>query len=222
MTTPRRDFLSWLGASGAFAAVGLPTVHPTIDQPLDVPISDKWDMSWCDRITGKVRAVFDSPGVSEGAGMFRAQLWRDQHAEVYGVPMADMSAVLVIRHEAIPLVMNDAYWQRFEVGKELKLRDEKGNKWAKVNPVGVLAPGTPEKWANYNIESFIKSGGIVLACNLAFGEIVAKVMKEDKLSKEDARKRAIEQLIPGVILQPSGGFAALRAQQLGCNYLLAS
>ena len=222
MTTPRRDFLKRLGTTGALAAIGLPTALHAEPAAHDVPVSDKWDMSWCDRVTGKVRAVFDSPQVGEGGGMFRAQLWRDQHMEVYGAPLSDISAVLVVRHEAIPLVMNDAYWLRFDVGKELKLKDAQDKKWAKVNPIGVLQPGTPEKYTNYNIAEFIKSGGIVLACNLAFGEIVAKFRKEDKLSKDDARKRAIEHLIPGVILQPSGGFAALRAQQAGCNYLLAS
>ena len=222
MTTPRRAFLNWLGASGAFAAAGLPTLPSIGHAGHDVPVSDKWDMSWCERVTGKVRAVFDSPQLGEGGAMFRAQLWRDQHMEVYGAPLSDVSAVLVIRHEAIPLVMNDTYWQRFDLGKELKLKDANDKKWTKVNPVGVLQPGTPEKWTKYNVAEFIKSGGIVLACNLAFGDIVARFQKEDKLSKEDARKRAIEHLIPGVILQPSGGFAALRAQQAGCNYLLAS
>jgi hypothetical protein len=222
MTTPRRDFLKRLGATGAFAAIGLPASLQAEASHHDVPVSATWDMSWVDRVTGKVRAVFDSPHVDEGSGMFRAQLWRDQHIEVYGAPLSDISAVLVIRHEAIPLVMNDAYWQRFDLGKELKLKDENDKKWTKVNPVGVLQPGTPEKYTKYNIAEFIKSGGIVLACNLAFGEIVAKFMKEDKLAKDDARKRALEHLIPGVILQPSGGFAVLRAQQAGCNYLFAS
>jgi hypothetical protein len=38
----------------------------------------------------------------------------------------------------------------------------------------------------------------------------------------DARKQAIAALVPGVILQPSGVFAALRAQEAGCLYLRAS
>jgi hypothetical protein len=118
--------------------------------------------------------------------------------------------------------MNDAFWAKYEMGKELKLKDDKGKKWAKVNPIASNPPDTPPKWAAYNLPAFIASGGIVLACNFAFGEMVAKVKEADKLSSEDARKRALEYLIPGVILQPSGGFAALRAQQAGCSYLLAS
>ena len=222
MATPRRDFLSWLGASGTFAAVGVPNLHSTPHQPLDVPVSDKWDMTWCDRVTGKARAVFDSPEASEGAAVYRGVAWRDQHSEVYGTPITDLTSVVVIRHEAIPLVMNDTYWERFKVGEELKIRDSKGKKWTKVNPVSTAPPDTPPKFAKYTLPAFISSGGIVLACNIAFGGMVQSYVKEDKLSQEDARKRAIENMIPGVILQPSGFFAVLRAQQVGCNFIIGS
>ena len=222
MTTPRRDFLGWLGASGVFAATGLPARPSAGSLALPVPVSDKWDLSWCDRVTGKVRAVFDSPDVSEGDALFRAQVWRDEHKEVYGTPPGETSAVIVFRHKGIPLAMNDAFWKRFELGKELKLKDDKSKKWTTINPIASTPPGTPERWANYNLPAFIASGGIVLACNFAFGEMVARVRKADKLSADEARKRTLEYLIPGVILQPSGVFAAIRAQQAGCSYLMAS
>jgi hypothetical protein len=222
MSTPRREFLSWLGASGAFAATGMPSLHPRASGASRAPITDKWDVSWADRVNGKIRAVFDSPGLADGAAMFRAQLWRDEHTEVYGTPLAESSAVLVFRHAGISLVMNDAYWERFKIGHEMKVMDQDGKKIVKANPVATLAPGTPARWANYNIPAFIASGGIVLACNLAFSEVVARFKKADKATSEAARKTAIDHLIPGVILQPSGVFAVLRAQEAGCNYLLAS
>ena len=33
---------------------------------------------------------------------------------------------------------------------------------------------------------------------------------------------ALQHVVPGVILQPSGVFATLRAQEAGCQYLLAT
>jgi hypothetical protein len=222
MPTPRREFLSWLGASGAFAAAGTPLPHPWEASPEPKPISSKWDVSWTDRVSGKVRAVFDSPQMSDGAAMFRAQVWRDEHLEVYGTPLTDSSAVIVFRHEGIPLVMNDAYWERFNVGKKAKVHTMDGKSFVKENPISKMADKTPPMWANYNIPAFIRNGGIVLACNFAFGDIVDTFKKADKLKDDDARKKAIDHLIPGVILQPSGVFAVLRAQQAGCSYLLAS
>jgi hypothetical protein len=42
------------------------------------------------------------------------------------------------------------------------------------------------------------------------------------VSDELARERAIGYLVPGVVLQPSGVFAAIGAQDAGCTCLRAS
>lgn len=222
MSTPRRDFLGWLGASALLGAAASPLSASTSESRLPRALDSKFDMSWTDRVTGKYRAVFDSPEVSEGAALFRAAMWQDQHKAVYGTDPKEMTSVAVFRHKGISLVMSDAYWERFEVGKANKLKDDKGKKWAKANPIRAAAPGTPPQRARYNIEGFIASGGIVLACNLAFANVVDHYTKAEKVSKEEARKLALVQLLPGVILQPSGVFAALRAQESGCHYILAS
>jgi len=72
------------------------------------------------------------------------------------------------------------------------------------------------------LDKFIARGGIALACNLAFGDMVDVVAKKDGGTPEAARKTALAALVPGVILQPSGVFAALHAQDVGCKYLRAS
>lgn len=224
MSQPRRTFLGLLGAGSLAAVGGTPltarrrldgTAHPE-------PVDDSWDMSWVDKVQGKYRAVFDSPEVAEGAAVFRACLWRDNYKTVYGTDRAAMSPVIVFRHEGIVLVMNDEYWDRFNIGKEEKLKDEGTGKWTRKNPIRVTAPGIPEQWKDYNMESFQAQGGVVLACRVAFGDVIGTIKKADKLTKEEAEKRARAQLIPGVILQPSGVFAVLRAQEAGCAYIKAS
>lgn len=225
MSNPRRDFLGWLGATTVFAAAGAPlAARETGAAPVAPlrPRDDTWDISWVDRIQAKHRAVFDSPEISEGMGLYRALIWRKQFKEVYGTAANEMNPVVVIRHSAIPLVMNDAYWARFQVGKDVKMKDPKTKKWYLRNPVRVTDPGTPPEWADFSLEGLMGSGGTVLACNLAFQEVIYRFRQEDKLSRPDAEKAAKEHLIPGVILQPSGVFAVLRAQQAGCGYIMAS
>lgn len=228
MARPRREFLGWLGASTVLAATSGSPLRAQERAPVPagrpdglVPVPSEWDVSWTDRIQGKHRAVFDSPEVSEGAALYRAVMWRDQYKEIYGTEPSEMSPVLVIRHLAIPLAMNDAYWARFSIGKEEKLKDPATKKWYTVNPIRAAAPDTPPRWAAYNLEALMASGGIVLACNLAFRMVVAK-FSEGGLTPEQADAAAREHLIPGIILQPSGIFATLRAQQAGCGYILAS
>ncbi|HKV73031.1 MAG TPA: hypothetical protein VJN95_00815 [Gemmatimonadales bacterium] len=223
MIQPRRTFLGLMGL-GSLASLVRPlsaseplahSVHPE-------PVDDTWDMSWVDKVSGKYKAVFDSPEVSEGAALFRACVWRDNYKTVYGTDPGEMSAVVVFRHEAIALAMNDEYWDRYDQGKENKLKDEATGKWTRVNPIRVAPPGTPEKWASYNLTSFMASGGVVLACRMAFADVVSNVMKKEKLAKDAAIEKAKALLVPGIILQPSGVFGVLRAQEAGCAYIKAS
>ncbi len=189
------------------------------DHPL--PVADEWDMSWTSRVTGKYRAVFDSPEIAEGAGIVRAAAWSDLYRDVYGVEKSDISSVLVLRHAAIDLVMNDAYWARFDLGKEHKLRDANGKKWAKVNPISAQSL-TDEKAKRYTLETFMASGGIVLACGWAFRFVASRIAKADKLEPAEARKQALTQMVPGIVIQPNGIFAVLRAQEAGCHFAAAS
>ncbi len=159
MTTQRRDFLGWLGGSSLLALGGAPvSLHPHArpGRAHPTPVDDKFnDVSWADKVQGKFRAVFDSPEISEGAALFRAMVWCDEYKAVYGTARSDMSAVLVVRHEAIQLAMNDEYWKRFKIGKEVRLKTPEGKKWAEANPIRASPPDTPPEFAKYNLENFI-------------------------------------------------------------------
>jgi hypothetical protein len=231
MSRHRREFLSWLGASTLLAAMGR---GASAQAPEDErasgahgvarpPVSDRWDVSWVEKISGDACAVFDLPEAGEGEGVWRAERWREDYREVYGETKDGPTAVLVIRHAAIPLIMDNEYWKRFEVGKKLGIKNHHTKKWAVANPVSTAHDGAPTKSESYTIQQFLANGGIVLACNLAFvGRVVSDYGKADDLSSEDAYARARAHILPGVILQPSGVFATLRAQQAGCAYILAS
>ncbi|HEU4585753.1 MAG TPA: hypothetical protein VFR95_08385 [Gemmatimonadaceae bacterium] len=228
MSERRREFLGWLGASTLLAALGrsADAQSSSVEQAkgaAPTPRSDQWDMSWVDRVHGDARAVFDLPEAGEGEGVWRAERWREDYEQVYGAKPNDLTAVLVIRHAAIQLIMDNEYWKRFEVGKTLDIKDHKTKKWAEANPVSISHDGAPTTDERYTFQSFMANGGIVLACHLAFsGRVVPDFRKCDKLSGDEAEARAREHVLPGVILQPSGIFAVLRAQQAGCAYVLAS
>lgn len=211
----RRSFLGLLGAGAALPVLD---ARAAVAHPAPRP-DTTWDMSWVDRIGGSYRAVFDTPEINDGAGMFRAVMWRDQYKEVYGTDPAEMTAVLVIRHAAMPMVMDDAFWDRHQLGKARKIKD--GKQWARRNPWRT-SEGNPKAWAMYSMEAFRDNGGIILGCSLAFGQMVAMVAKAEKLKQAEAREKALQHLLPGVTLMPSGIFAVARAQAAGCVFVAAA
>jgi hypothetical protein len=226
----RREFLGWLGAGtvavltgrGMGAQIAGDGVRLRTGSSL-TPVSRDWDVTWVDRIHGDARAVFDVPSPGEGDGVWRAGRWREDYAEVYGVDAGDVTPVLVIRHEAIQLIMDDEYWKHFDVGKRLKMHSHAGKGWTETNPVSGAAKDSGGDFDRYSLQYFMAHGGIVLACHMAFrGRVVPDYVKSDGLDDAAAEERAREHIIPGIILQPSGVFAVLRAQQAGCSYLLAS
>ncbi len=243
MTIPRREFIGFAGATGLLAAAGpLAGLEPASRFLTDEEkvaagntltgitstaaggaesILPNYDMTWVDRITGKHRAVFDSPAFSDGAALFRAVMWCNQYKQVMQTPRTDMSPVVIFRHEGIVLAVNNQYWDEYDLGKEYKLKGEDG-KVVKKNPVN--GPAAGEKGGSpYSVPAFIASGGIILACGLAFSGIVASVAKKRKIERAEAQKVAeAEYLLPGVILMPSGVFAAIRAQEAGCHYMVGS
>ena len=241
MSNDRRRFLGWLGGTSLLGIASVPSLPsalaaspPPVQPPHaahPAPVSETWDVSWTDRVKGDHRAVFDSPQLADGAALFRAVAWCDHYKEVYGVERSAMSPVLVLRHGAIDLVVNDEYWCRFRLGKEHKMKGATG-KWVEANPLtvkpasataGANTPAaTDDKRDKYTLERFIADGGIVLACSWAFGQVAGRIRKEEKIEQAAATERAKGYLIPGVILQPNGIFAALRAQEAGCHYVMAS
>jgi hypothetical protein len=226
MTLDRREFLTGLAATGMLAAMPGSLPIPFTDAERDAlrrsPDEEKWDMSWTQRLRGKSRAVFDSPNVGEGGALFRAILWRTQYHDVLGIPLDELTPVVVFRHQAIPLIMNDEFWDHLGIGHDLKWKDDATGRWTKKNPLSAPPAGMPAPFNEMSIPQFIAAGGIVLGCGLAFEEIVGQYRAKDSVDKDEAKKRAKSHLIPGVILQPSGFFAALKAQDEGCKYFLGS
>jgi len=225
MANSRRDFLGRLAAVAALAG-GVVGASPRRlgAEPGPRPVSDKWDMSWIDRITGKFRGVFDSPKLAEGGEIWRAAMWKSQIIDVYGITNEEVNSVLVIRHAGIPLAMDDAFWGRHQIGKKRKVKDLWTGKTAVANPIRSWEgkPNVPPTMAGTSLEGYLAKGGVVLACNIAFGLMVHL---ESQLTKETdraaVRTRLLGSLVPGIILQPSGFFALLEAQRAGCHVFAA-
>jgi hypothetical protein len=226
MTSTRRDFLQTLGA-GAVAYGALPlsldAVRNTSLHAHAAPVSP-FDLTWPTKLHGAHRAVFDVPVIDSGFGVWRASLWEMQYAEFLGTKAADMSSVIVMRAEAIILAMQQSYWDAYHPGHKQNVKHPLTEQVTNTNPVLMSSTRkeVPPEFDGAALDQYIKRGGIALACDLAFKQIVGTVQSEDKIPEEQARARAIGMLVPGVMLQPSGIFAVVRAQEAGAQFVRSS
>ena len=226
MATDRREFLSSM--VGAGLVIGGKTgsredgKHPPPSRPPALQ-SATWDTSWTSKVTGKHRAVFDAPEVSDGLPLIRTLVWIRDYREVYGVQASEMSAVVVLRHNAIWMIMNDEFWDHHDVGKLTKINDPKTGKPIKRNPFLGPTPfgGLPPALADHVLTKVLGTAA-VLACNLAFQDVVDRMKDDTGGDAAKARSMALHHVVPGIVLQPSGVFAVTRAQEEGCQYMLAS
>lgn len=240
--TPRRSFLGRL-LGGAAALAGGGALARTVDAQAPAArlaaaeaaaANSEYDMSWVERVTGAHRQVFDSPEIADGTVLHQARVWMSGYAEVYGAKEADMSAVLVIRHAAIPMVLNDEMWRRLNVAKELASAPEGSRVVLKDPASGELPTRNPflnanakqgdrhsMLWADGGLDTLVSRGAIVLACGLALNRAYAMARKAEGLDAAGARALVRANLLPGTYVMPSGIFAVARAQEAGCNFLRA-
>lgn len=223
--TPRRSFLARLAGGAAALAMGphlgsLSATEPPPVTPAARPA--EWDDSWVRRITAPHRQVFDSPEIEEGVALHQARTWIQGYREVYDTTDADHNAVIVIRHAAVPMVMDDATWDRFELGKANELKDPASGEPARHNPFMNVQAGDKYSlvWLDGALDTLMARGAIVVACNLALQRIVRLIRAANpSATREEAQAEMLAHVVPGVVVMPSGIFAVARAQEAGCHYI---
>jgi hypothetical protein len=231
MPTSRREFVEKMTVGAAmFGALPLPLSLSISGNEMNAAngrsssSSPDWDLTWVNKLTGKHKAVFDVPEVESGYGVWRATVWTNQYQSVLNVPVSELSPVVVLRHNGIVLAMQQSFWDKYGIGKAKNVTHPITLQPTDRNPA-LLSSKRGEIDATFDpmaLDKFIGRGGVALACDLALQDCIELIKSKDAVTADVARQRAIAAMVPGVILQPSGVFAALRAQEAGCSYLRAS
>jgi hypothetical protein len=179
-----------------------------------------WDMSWVNRVKGEHRMAFDVPEVEGGLVLIQARNWMAGHTAVYGVADDQMTAVLVIRHNAVPMVLNDALWDRFELGAQLEVNDPRTGQPARRNPfVNIQTGDRTMIYADGGLDTLIGRGAVALACSLALRNRASAYARRAGRPAAEVHEEVLANLLPGVTVMPNGIFALGRAQEAGCGYM---
>lgn len=217
--TQRRDFLK----QASLLAAGTVAVGQALEAQAAPAQARAYDMSWTTRVTGKYRMAYDSPEIAGGVVFHQARSFLSGYATVYGLTDADLSAVIILRHKGVAMACGDAVWEDGKIAEENELKDPVTGETAKRNPFINVPANAPHAltWADGALDTLIKRGVIVLACELALGGLAGQVAARRSLPRQDARKLVFDSLVPGILPMPSGIFATSHAQQLGCGVMVA-
>ncbi|HET6681928.1 MAG TPA: hypothetical protein VFG84_12060 [Gemmatimonadaceae bacterium] len=227
-STTRREFLDRVATSAAMLGI-LPTSLAALAPVPAVSGTPQrgaeFDVTWPQRVTGKYRGVFDVPEVESGYGVWRASIWAKQYETSLGVPAADLSTVLILRHNAIVLAMQQPFWDEYGIGGLKDVKHPVTLETTDRNPALLSSSRgeVPAMYDDFALPRFLARGGIALACDLALRDCVALIQNTDRVDEATAHRKAVGLVVPGVLLQPSGVFAAALAQhKAGCAYVRAA
>ena len=210
----RRSFLQRLAAgTAAFAAAGWPTtaLAGTAAATGHAPPDD----AWVAKIHGKYRQVFDGVTPADGSAVLFGLNFLDSTTQALGIGPNDITAVVVLRHWAMPLALKDDVWAKYKVGDAIKVQDAKTNAPATRNVFRdniLLRPGL-----TYDTVLADKRV-VVVACNMALTVMAEMLGKGVGVPADQAKAEWSAGLLPGVFVAPSGVYAVNRAQQAGCTY----
>ena len=201
--------------------------NPADGPPPIVPA--QWDNSWFNKLKARHKAVFEQPELDYGSAVSLAQRWISGMRDAGIAKAGDFQAVLVLRHNAVPMLLNAAMWEKYGIGEALKFKTfsetiQTRNPIAEAPPLPAgraPRPNDPMR-PQGNIPWFTANGHITLGCNAAFNAFAAQTASRMKVDRTAMFEEFKANLLPGVILQPNGIYATLRAQEAGCTYMRAS
>lgn len=150
-----------------------------------------------------------------------ATFFMQGYREMLDVGESDVVPVLILRHQGTVMAFNDAMWEKYALGERAKLKDPQTGKDALRNPFLHVAKGDGKALvsAEASLEGLRASGAVLLACNKAAMRIAGEMARKANKDPEEVRTEFRNNLAPGVLLQPSGIYAVLRAQDVGCAFI---
>lgn len=215
----RRQFLGAI-ALGATASTISVLVNPLY---ADVPIPDSEKLNdaenWFKKIKGKHRIVYDGSMPHHGFPIIWNWAFYLTNNGT-GTPDEDMTAMTVLRHNAIPFALNDALWVKYNLGKMFNVHKADGSPYTR-NPYYIPQEGDFPMPMIEGLKRMQERGALFCVCDLAIKVYSNAAAMEMGLDSKAVYEEWIAAILPEIQLVPSGVWALGRAQEHGCGYIFA-
>ena len=205
---PRRNFFGRLAGAAALGLAGLvPAVAST---QAEAATNDGPD--WPGKLKGRHRQVVDAIEVNGGFPLAFAYTFLITNP----LPGA-AKAVVVLRHVAFSIALNDAMWAKYKIGESFKIVDPETNAPAVKNPFLHPKPGVLPV-DGMAVDALLAKGTVFGACNVALIVLSKKLAGNAGVTADAAAKEWAANVVPGITVIPSGTWGVNRAQERGCTY----
>jgi intracellular sulfur oxidation DsrE/DsrF family protein len=218
LLSSRREFIGTLAAAGAASILTAP--GSLAATPLQPTVDAQDAEEWLKKIKGKHRIIYDAPEPHDGFPIIWSWVFYQTNNQT-GTPDAELTAVVVLRHNAIGLAMEDRLWTKYKFGETFKVTDSMTSAAAVRNPYYVP---TDQMWVGNGIQgikALQERGVLFCVCDMALTVYSGMIAKGMNLKAEDVKKDWVSGLLPGIQIVPSGVWAISRVQEKGCAYCYA-
>jgi intracellular sulfur oxidation DsrE/DsrF family protein len=214
----RRDFLG-LAATAAVAGIG--AMVPATGAVAAANGTSTDFTRWLDTIPGTYKQLYDMPEVNGGMGLVWSFAFFMTGAPAYGIPQSDLGVVLVLRHNALPLALNDSAWAKYNLGEMFKINDPDTGAPAVRNAFYRSPNALQVPIPDAVLEKLIARGVKVAVCGLAITVYSGMAAQKMGLKHEDVKKEWTDAVLPAIQIVPSGVVACNGAASRGCAYVFA-
>jgi hypothetical protein len=206
---PRRSFFGHLGGAVVLGLAGL--VPRSLYAQTETARPD--GRNWPGTLQGRHRQVVDAHEVNAGFPLAFAYTFVAPNQSAN----ESATAVIVLRHFAFPIALDNAMWAKYKIGESFKIIDPETKALAVKNPFLHPKPGVLIV-DDMALDRLLAKGTVIGACNIAL-QVQSKMLAGNAgVSADEAAKEWTANLVPGITLIPSGTWGLNRAQEAGCTY----
>jgi len=213
----RRQFVGTLTAGAATMLTAM--ASSAIAAPAN-PAAEADAEEWLKKIKGKHRIIYDAPEPHDGFPVIWSWVYYKTNNDT-GSPDNDLTAMVVLRHNAIPLALEDRLWEKYKLGEAFKITDPVANSPAVRNPYWIPDHGPFKMFGVEGMKRLSERGVMFCVCEMALSVYSLGIAQKMKLDPAEVMKDWVAGVLPGIQIVPSGVWAVGRAQENGCAYCYA-
>jgi hypothetical protein len=219
-TKSRRSFMGamMLGATASTLSLFSNTMYAKLPS-FDEEKMEEAD-EWFKKIKGTHRIVYDGSKPHAGFPVIWNWAFYLSNNET-GSTDDDITAMTVLRHDAIPFALNSALWKKYKLGEVFNITDNSTKKPALRNLYYEPQEGDFPMPVIQGIKDLQGRGALFCVCNLAISVYSGVLAQKMSLDASEVYKEWIAAVQPGIQIVPSGVWALGRAQENGCGYIFA-